>query len=293
MKTTHVTKRYLSGSDRLSERSGRSTATSSLAPAPANLPPGSRTRSVSLNSLKDIRRTKPVAAVQVQSHAMVAPVRGQSQSVGHTVPGLNLSAVSSMVSSHKPRSSRSPLEEQLSAVQLPNLEIEQPRMFGDDTEAELAICPPSLGEDTINCSLDHSTHTTQTTQPTISTTHNTKVTSPKVTKKIVSGRSSAISCSPQHKHKVGKIPNYLKVRQTEWKEAEKKRISEIPVNDPDCPPGHRLLDKEEKEARIATMEEEQASLLHEVSNLPFSVDTRRVRIKRQQIEERLAQLEDR
>ena len=101
------------------------------------------------------------------------------------------------------------------------------------------------------------------------------------------------------------------------------------LQDPDCPPGHRLLGEEERGARVATMEQQQvwalsmnletnllqgqktiklsqnismgaefnppvqASLLRDLACLPVSSDTRRVRMKRQETEVALADLDDR
>ena len=68
-----------------------------------------------------------------------------------------------------------------------------------------------------------------------------------VTRKELTGRNSAASSVVQHNHKAGAVPKYLKVlmktmvkvgldenfflqaRQTEWREAEERRIASIPV----------------------------------------------------------------
>jgi len=94
----------------------------------------------------------------------------------------------------------------------------------------------------------------------------------KVARKELTGRNSAASSVVQHNHKAGAVPKYLKARQTEWREAEERRIASIP--DPDCPPGHRLLDGAEVKERISAMEQQQESLLRDLACLPVSVDTR-------------------
>merc|ERR1712059_28882 len=113
----------------------------------------------------------------------------------------------------------------------------------------------------------------------------------KVTRKEFTGRSSVASSCPQPRHKAGTVPKYLKARQTEWKEAELQRIANIP--DPDCPAGHRVLGEEEKKEKLYSLEIQQDCLLRDLACLPVSVDTRRVRMKRQEIEESLATLESR
>ena len=68
-----------------------------------------------------------------------------------------------------------------------------------------------------------------------------------MTRKELTGRNSAASSVVQHNHKAGAVPKYLKVlmktmmkirldekfflqaRQTEWREAEERRIASIPV----------------------------------------------------------------
>jgi len=103
-----------------------------------------------------------------------------------------------------------------------------------------------------------------------------------------SGRSTA-STMISTKHKTGSVPKYLKTRQAEWRDAEAAALAAIP--DPDCPPGHRLLPQEERLSRLEMRKERHKELLEEVNRLPVSSDTRRVRLRRAELEAELAQLE--
>jgi len=222
-----------------------------------------------------------------------APVKYKDRN-SSTVPKLQLDFSSSSTSTVLPHAGKRVANElkragseDLSGSLLNSHEREEgdlQRGFGEDTALELAICPPTLGEETnlgINSTLD-----TTATVPRDFVQENMKV-----TRKELTGRSSAASSVAVPNHKAGAVPKYLKARQSEWREAEEKRIASIP--DPDCPPGHRLLSKEEVEERVAALDSQQESLLRDLACLPVSVDTRRVRVKRQETEEALSDLEER
>ena len=103
------------------------------------------------------------------------------------------------------------------------------------------------------------------------------------------GRSSVAS-SIVPKHRAGSVPKYLKTRQAQWAEEEAKRIASIP--DPDCPPGHVKLEDSSRVQKLKEMTEKHAELLHDLNRLPVSSDTRRVVLRRREIENLLTQVEE-
>jgi len=237
-----------------------------------------------------MRRSVSTPKLALIPEARAAPGRGRGVSrqdgIGRnsvTVPRLqldcsNTSSVGTARQQGRPQA-RSRREEDLSAEFLPSQQVPPP-LLGNDTMAELALNAPTLGDDTagtLESSLDTNASRDFVSENMV------------VTRKEVTGRSSVAS-SVMPKHRAGAVPKYLKARQTEWREAEENRIASIP--DPDCPPGHRLLGEEERGARVATMEQQQASLLRDLACLPVSSDTRRVRMKRE-TEVALADLDDR
>jgi len=147
-------------------------------------------------------------------------------------------------------------------------------------KAELALSPPTLGDDTVTSTTMDSDESTDFILQNM-----------KVTKKELTGRNSVASttASTTTRHKTGTVPKYLKARQEEWKEAEEQRIAAIP--DPCCPPGHRLIGEEERTSRLEEQEKRQELLLRDLACLPVSVDTRRVREKRKEIEQGLEALD--
>jgi hypothetical protein len=121
------------------------------------------------------------------------------------VPRLNLS--SSSLAPGPPQRHTRPGEAELSAEHLPLRQLPlPPDGLGEDTMAELAIQPPTLGDDTdlsIECSQEE-----VEAAPRDFLAENLKV-----CRREGTGRASAASsAAAQPRHRAGAVPRYLKVR---------------------------------------------------------------------------------
>jgi len=170
--------------------------------------------------------------------------------------------------------------------------------LGDDTKNELAISAPTLGDDTHNdmsaLTLDDDTLMDETDtfidddSPVDYVQQNIRKAAANHPKGSDSGRSTA-STMISTKHKAGSVPKYLKSRQAAWRDAEAAALAAIP--DPDCPPGHRLLSSEERQEGLEARRERHREVIMEVNRLPVSSDTRRVRVRREELEAELGTLD--
>eukprot|EP00092_Neocalanus_flemingeri_P047372 GFUD01053658.1.p1 GENE.GFUD01053658.1~~GFUD01053658.1.p1 ORF type:complete len:472 (-),score=121.85 GFUD01053658.1:30-1445(-) len=203
------------------------------------------------------------------------------------VPKLNLNLNSSSKSSlpdiGKVRQSKT--DEDLSAEFLPSRKHAMQSLIpnlGDETRNELAFSAPTLGDDTTHLDEDDTFDMNEKTQESINFVKtNMNIDIPKKDLNTVTGRSSVAS-SIAPKHKTGSVPKYLKARQAKW--AEDAAQLEAAIPDPDCPPGHVKLNDEERVNQLGQMTTKHADLLQDLHRLPVSSDTRRVVLKRQEIE---------
>lgn len=160
--------------------------------------------------------------------------------------------------------------------------------IGDETQNELAFCAPTLGDDTTNLDEDDTFDMNEKTQESINFIQaNMNIDIPK--KNLNTGRSSSAS-SIAPKHRTGSVPKYLKARQAKW--AEEAAQLEAAIPDPDCPAGHIKLEDSERVNRLSQMTTKHADLLHDLNRLPVSSDTRRVILKRREIEGLLVWVEE-
>ena len=104
---------------------------------------------------------------------------------------------------------------------------------------------------------------------------------------------------------------YLTNRKEEWAKEEEMRIKSLP--DPDCPPGHVLMDETERTETLEKLKKSnyfqkshfyvaalhklfsllgQDDLIEEFNSLPVSKDTLRVRNKREEIEQQLVKVDE-
>ncbi|EDO36286.1 predicted protein [Nematostella vectensis] len=88
----------------------------------------------------------------------------------------------------------------------------------------------------------------------------------------------------------GNVPKYLKTRQQQWKKEEETRIANIP--DPSIPPGHTLMQRDERLKTLDALQKNQEELLNELRLLPVRVDTLRVRTRKTELERRLTEIEN-
>ncbi|XP_013399062.1 enkurin domain-containing protein 1-like [Lingula anatina] len=88
----------------------------------------------------------------------------------------------------------------------------------------------------------------------------------------------------------GKVPKYLQDRKQQWKKEIEDRIKNRP--DPDLPPGHKLMPKEERLVTLGQLKETQAELLRQLNSLPIRSDTLRVRTKKEELETKMAEVEE-
>ncbi|XP_064630674.1 enkurin domain-containing protein 1-like [Lineus longissimus] len=91
-------------------------------------------------------------------------------------------------------------------------------------------------------------------------------------------------------YRKGVVPKYLDKRQREWKAEEVRRIAEAP--DPDCPPGHKKMPNEERKKTLDLLKESEEKLIEQMNHLPVHNDTLRVRMKKQELDAKLAEIEE-
>jgi len=160
--------------------------------------------------------------------------------------------------------------------------------LGGETQNELAFCAPTMGDDTTNLDEDDTFDMNDKTNESINFVKaNMNVDIHK--KDPNTGRSSSASTLAP-KHRTGSVPKYLKARQAQWAEEAEQLKAAIP--DPDCPPGHVKLAEDDRIERLSAMTTKHADLLHELNRLPVSSDTRRVVLKRREIEGLLVWVEE-
>lgn len=205
------------------------------------------------------------------------------------VPALNLNTTDELSVEHLPH------RDELLTKLVPTI--------GDDTKNELAISAPTLGDDTHNdlvmSSLtleddtlmepfgDETDTFIEDDVPVDYVRQNIRK-AVNHSKGTDSGRSTA-STMISTKHKTGSVPKYLKTRQAKWRDAEAAALAAIP--DPDCPPGHRLLSQEDRLEGLEARRERHKEVIMQVNRLPVSSDTRRVRMRREELEAELGTLD--
>ncbi|KAL8563940.1 hypothetical protein ACOMHN_059370 [Nucella lapillus] len=91
-------------------------------------------------------------------------------------------------------------------------------------------------------------------------------------------------------YNMGEVPAYLKQRQKQWKREEEEKIANTP--DPAMPPGHRTLPENERLETLAILQTKEKELVRGLAALPIGMDTVRVRNKRKELENNLAELEE-
>lgn len=92
------------------------------------------------------------------------------------------------------------------------------------------------------------------------------------------------------RHKKGEVPAYLKSRQEQWKKDEEERIANTP--DPSVPEGHRVLPDNERQETLALLRKNQQDLISKLQSLPLRTDTFRMRSCKQELESKLAEMEE-
>lgn len=91
-------------------------------------------------------------------------------------------------------------------------------------------------------------------------------------------------------YRKGEMPKYLVDRRRQWEKEDETRRSNEP--DPDMPPGHRLMPDDERRETLNRIQQKQRELLSELSAMPIRNDTVRIRTKRQELEQKLAKIEE-
>ncbi|KAK3869683.1 hypothetical protein Pcinc_025027 [Petrolisthes cinctipes] len=89
-------------------------------------------------------------------------------------------------------------------------------------------------------------------------------------------------------YKKGKIPRYLAARREEERRAAEAALAV----DPACPPGHSPLPDSDRLNTLYLLRRSQSEVLHELASLPVAQDTLRVKRVRQDLEDKLTQIED-
>lgn len=92
------------------------------------------------------------------------------------------------------------------------------------------------------------------------------------------------------KHKKGEVPTYLRARKDQWKKEEEDRIANTP--DPSCPEGHRVLPEAERRETLDLLKNKQQELISKLQSLPLRTDTFRMRSCKQELENKLAEMEE-
>ena len=210
-----------------------------------------------------------------------------------TVPKLNLDLNSTIQSSQsvtkKLGVSRS--EDDISSEFLPTKDGAMKSLvpdFGNETQNELAICAPTLGDDTADINESDTFDLADSVEDPINFIKaNMNIST---SKKGNQSRSSSSASSLVPAHRTGSVPKYLKNRQAQWAEEAAKAKAAIP--DPDCPAGHVRLSDAEKLRKLGELTAKQEELLQEMNKLPVSSDTRRVVLKRREIEDLLVWVDE-
>jgi hypothetical protein len=88
----------------------------------------------------------------------------------------------------------------------------------------------------------------------------------------------------------GRLPQYLVSRRQQWKKAEEERLASRP--DPSIPPGHTLMSQQERRHTLNILTQHQATLTHQLQSFPLRTDTLKHKMKRAELEAKLAEIED-
>lgn len=92
------------------------------------------------------------------------------------------------------------------------------------------------------------------------------------------------------RYKKGVVPNYLVTRKVQWRKEEEDRIANTP--DPAMPPGHKVLPENERMKTLNLLKEREADLMKKLSALPLRMDTFRLRTEKQELEAKLAEIDE-
>lgn len=88
----------------------------------------------------------------------------------------------------------------------------------------------------------------------------------------------------------GVVPRYLLQRKEQRAQEEAAKRASQP--DPDMPPGHRKMADEERHETLKRLQESQQQLLLQLGQLPVRSDTLTLRRRKEEIEGRLAEVEE-
>ncbi|CAL4082865.1 unnamed protein product, partial [Meganyctiphanes norvegica] len=90
------------------------------------------------------------------------------------------------------------------------------------------------------------------------------------------------------RHKLGSMPKYL----LERKEEEARYEAAVAAIDPECPDGHTVLEDAERRNTLHLLKKSQAEVMRDISSLPVANDTLRLKKHREELEEKLNQIEE-
>jgi hypothetical protein len=94
----------------------------------------------------------------------------------------------------------------------------------------------------------------------------------------------------EQNYKKGEMPKYLVERKKQWQKEEEARKASQP--DPDMPAGHRLMPDDERQQTLYRIKQKHKELTDELSAMPIRNDTLRIRNKREELEQKLAKVEE-
>ncbi|XP_052786335.1 enkurin domain-containing protein 1-like isoform X2 [Mya arenaria] len=92
------------------------------------------------------------------------------------------------------------------------------------------------------------------------------------------------------RHKLGAVPTYLRARKEQWKKEEEDRVANTP--DPACPEGHKVMPDAERRETLDLLKQKQQELISKLQSLPLRTDTFRMRSCKQELENKLAEMEE-
>ncbi|XP_067671204.1 enkurin domain-containing protein 1-like [Haliotis asinina] len=93
-----------------------------------------------------------------------------------------------------------------------------------------------------------------------------------------------------HNYQRGEVPKYLRNRQASWKQEEAERLANTP--DPAMPPGHKMMPEAERTETLGLLRKKQDDLTRQLQALPLRNDTFRVRTCKQELENKIAEVEE-
>eukprot|EP01086_Lenisia_limosa_P018170 TRINITY_DN9818_c0_g1_i1.p1 TRINITY_DN9818_c0_g1~~TRINITY_DN9818_c0_g1_i1.p1 ORF type:complete len:229 (+),score=60.43 TRINITY_DN9818_c0_g1_i1:84-689(+) len=88
----------------------------------------------------------------------------------------------------------------------------------------------------------------------------------------------------------GKVPLYLRERQMEWADQERRRIESLP--DPDVPEGMMKLPESERVNTLGVLRKNHEEVTQSLNTMPMIVDTPSLRKKKESLEEQLLEIEE-